>query len=138
MAQTVAARLSEAFRYSAVFYWEGVNDIAENLTDEEGRNIDTFDVLDKSIHDMPHELIERTIQLRAKNSKAFENSLTALCGSICDTFRPTTAAEFVEKLNEDIIAEIELGKSKGRDVASEVRKMEVAFARPVVAPLIVV
>ena len=46
MAQTVAARLSEAFRYSAVFYWEGVNDIAENLTDEEGRNIDTFDVLD--------------------------------------------------------------------------------------------
>ena len=133
MAQTVAARLSEAFRYSAVFYWESVDDIAENLTDEEGRNIDTFDVLDKSIHDIPHELIERTIQLRAKNSKAFENSLTALCGSICDSFRPVTGAEFVERLNDDIRSEIEFGKSEGRDVASEVRKLEVALATPVAA-----
>jgi hypothetical protein len=133
MARTVAARLSEAFRYSAVFYWENVNDIAEKLTDEEGRNIDTFDVLDKSIHDIPHELIERTIQLRAKNSKAFENSLTALCGSICDSFRPVTGAEFVERLNDDIRSEIEFGKSEGRDVASEVRKLEVALVTPVAA-----
>jgi hypothetical protein len=63
--------------------------------------------------------------LRAKNGEAFDNSLTAMCAAICDTFRPATATEFVEKLNEDIRSEVELGRSKGRELAREVRELVV-------------
>lgn len=117
MFETVSTRLSQAFRYSAIFYWENVDDIAENLSDEEGRNTDTFDVLDRSIRDIPLVLIEKAIELRTSNPKAFRNSLTAMCAAVCDTFRPATAAEFVERLNQDIRSEIEAGKSIGREYA---------------------
>ena len=87
------------------------------LSDEEGRNTDTFDVLDRSIRDIPLVLIEKAIELRTSNPKAFRNSLTAMCAAVCDTFRPATAAEFVERLNQDIRSEIEAGKSIGREYA---------------------
>ena len=64
---------------------------------------------------LPPELIEQTIQLRVRNPEAFENSVSAMCAAVCDTFRPLTAADFVQKVNEDIRSEIELGKSKGRE-----------------------
>jgi hypothetical protein len=96
-----------------------------------GRDIDTFDTLQKSICAVPHDLIEKTIQLRARNDEAFENSLTAMCAAVCDTFRPVTAAEFVEVLNKDIRSEIESGESIGREVARKRRELRAAFAEPV-------
>ena len=133
MSKSMTARLSEAFEYSVVFLMEKADDIVGDLSEEDARDIDTFDALKKSISAVPHELIEQTIQLRASNSEAFENSLTAMCAAVCDTFRPAMAAEFVEKLNEDIRSEIELGKSKGREVADEVRELRTAFAVPLAA-----
>src|SRR5271155_4410654 len=82
---------------------------------------------------VPHDLIEQTIQLRARDGEAFENSLTAMCTAVCDTFRPVTAAEFVEILNKDIRSEIELGKSIGREFAGKVQELRAAFPEPVAA-----
>jgi hypothetical protein len=117
MAKSIASELSEAFQLSAIWYWETVDDIAENLGPEDARNISTFGALDKSIANIPHELMERTIQLRARNAAAFENSLTAICVAVGDTFRPATAAEFLERLNEDLQSEIETGRSAGTKYA---------------------
>ena len=47
-----------------------------------------------------------------------------MCAAVCDTFRPTTAAEFVEKVNEDIRSELELGKSRGRERSVFLREVE--------------
>jgi hypothetical protein len=124
MAKPITARLREAFEYSVIFLMEKVDDVVADLSEEDGRDIDTFDALKNSIRAVPYDLIEQTIQLRARDGEAFENSLTAMCAAICDTFRPATAADFVEKLNEDIRSEIELGKSKGRKVAREVREIQ--------------
>ncbi len=101
MAKSITARLKEAFEYSVVYYLEHA-ETGEELTDEDLRNIETFEALKKSVRDLPHEVIEQTIQLRGRNPDAFENSLTAICSAVSDTFRPATAAEFVERLNEDM------------------------------------
>lgn len=130
MAKPVSARLREAFEHSVVYLWEKVDDIADDLSEEDVRDMETFDALEKSIRAVPHELIEQTIQLHAQNPQAFENSLGALCAAVCDTFRPT-AAEFVERLNEDIRSDIELGKSNGRDRAREISELFAAFGAPV-------
>jgi hypothetical protein len=58
------------------------------------------------------------------NLDAFENSLTAMCGAVCDTFRPGTAADFIERLNADIRSEIETGKSAGGEIAHFVREIQ--------------
>jgi hypothetical protein len=133
MAKSLAARLEEAFEYSVIFHFEKVDDIVSDLTDEDGRNIETFNALKISIRAVPHALIEQAIQLRAINGEAFENSLTAMCAAVCDTFRPANATAFIEKLNEDIKSEIELGTSKGRDLVREGREIEAAFPVPVAA-----
>jgi hypothetical protein len=91
-----------------------------------------LNALKRSIGAVPHELIEQTIQLHAQNPEAFENSVGALCAAVCDTFRPATATEFVEKLNEDIRSDIDLGRSKGRDYAREISDVQAAFAASVV------
>jgi hypothetical protein len=116
-----------------LFHFEKVDDIVSDLTDEDGRDIETFNALKISIRAVPHALIEQTIQLRAINGEAFENSLTAMCAAVCDTFRPANAAVFIEMLNDDIRSEIELGKSKGRDLACEIREIEAAIPMPVAA-----
>jgi hypothetical protein len=124
VAKSMSGRLCEAFEYSVVFLFEKVDDIAEKLSDEDSRSVRTFGELKKSVRNIPHELIEQTIQLRARNYDAFENSLTAMCAAVCDTFRPASAAEFVEKLNDDIRSEIELGRSQGRRFAGLEREAE--------------
>ena len=40
-------RLEQAFEYSAIWYFEKVDDKVEELTEEDGRNIDTFRALEK-------------------------------------------------------------------------------------------
>jgi hypothetical protein len=133
MSKSITARLCKAFEYSVVFVMEKVDDDVALLSEKDGRDIDTFVALKKSIHAIPHELIEQAIQLRARNPKAFQDSLRAMCAAVCDTFRPATAADFVEMLNQDIQSEIELGKSIGREFAGEVQKIRAAFAEPVAA-----
>jgi hypothetical protein len=133
MAKSVAARLSEAFEYSAVYIWEKVGDIAEDMSEKDVRDLATFGALEKSVRDVPYELIEQTIQLHARNSDAFESSLTVMCSAVCDTFRPATAAEFIEKLNADIRSEIDTGKSSGGEFARRKRECDAAFAAPVAA-----
>jgi hypothetical protein len=109
------------------------DDIAENLSEEDTRDMQTFNALKKSIRAIPPELIEQTIQLHSKNPEAFENSVSALCAAICDTFKPATATEFVEKLNEDIRSDTELGRSEGRNYAHKVGQMQAAFLTAVAA-----
>jgi hypothetical protein len=125
MAKSVSARLKEAFEYSAIFHLEKTES-GHELTDEELRDIKTFEALEKSLPDVPHELMEQTIQLLVLNRDAFENSLTATSSAVCDTFRPGTAAEFIDRLNADIRSEIETGKSDGREMAHSVREIQLA------------
>jgi hypothetical protein len=129
MTQTVSARLGEYFQCSGNFFLE-LTEFGDELTEEQGRNIKTFEDLDNSLDEVPHELIEQTIQLRARSSEAFENSVSAMCAAVCDTFRPTTAAEFVEKVNEDIRSEFELGRSKGRERDILLRELEAMTVAP--------
>jgi hypothetical protein len=123
MARSVSARFSEHFQWARDFFLE-LAEFGKELTEEQSRNIATFEALDNSLADVPHELIERVIQLRARNAEAFENSVSAMIGAVCDTFRPATAAEFIEKVNEDIRSELELGKSKGRERGAFLREVE--------------
>jgi hypothetical protein len=118
---SVTARLSEYFQRSEHFFLEGI-DFGEEPTDEQARNIMNFENLDKSVVEVSSELIEQTIQLRALNEEAFENSVSAMCSAVCDTFRPATAA--VEKANEDIRSELGLSKSKGRERGACMRQLE--------------
>jgi hypothetical protein len=115
MAKSVVGRLKEAFEYSVIYHLEQA-ELGAELTDDELRDIRTFEALQKSMSDVPHELIEQTIQLRARNRAAFEYSLTATCSAVCDTFRPS-ATEFIERLNADIRSEIDTGKSQGGKLA---------------------
>jgi hypothetical protein len=130
MAKAIVARMREVFEYSKVYIWEKNGDIAENMSEEDARDMETFGALQRSIRSIPHELIEQTIQLHSNSPEAFENSVLALAAAICDTFRPATAAEFVEKLNEDIRSEIEFGKSKGQDYGRAVREFQVVAVEP--------
>jgi hypothetical protein len=114
MTQSVSTFLSEHFLCSAHFFLEQT-DTGGKLTEEQWRNVKTFEDLDNSLGAVPPELIEQTIQLRARSPEAFENSVSAMCAAVCDTFRPLTAADFVQKVNEDIRSDIELGKSIGRE-----------------------
>jgi hypothetical protein len=114
MTQSVSEFLSEHFLCSAHFFLEQT-DTGGKLTEEQWRNVRTYEDLDNSLDSVPPELIEQTIQLRAQNPEAFENSVSAMCAAVCDTFRPLTAADFVQKVNEDIRSDTELGKSKGRE-----------------------
>ena len=131
MAKSVIARLREAFEYSVVYLWEKVDDVADDLSEEDVRDMATFNALQKSIRAIPHELIELTIQLHSQHPEVFENSLGALCGAVCDTFRPASAAEFVEKLNQDMRSDIELGRSMGRDYARDIQALKAAVPTPV-------
>ena len=101
----MSERLAEAFEYSAIWYFEKVDDMVEELTEEDGRNIDTFRALEKSVNEMSPALIQDAADLAAKYPELFEQSLTTLVSSVCDQFRPATAAEFVEKLNRYIRSE---------------------------------
>lgn len=114
MTQSVSVFLSEHFLCSAHFFLEQT-DTGGKLTEEQWRNVKTFEDLDNSLDGVSPELIEQTIQLRARNSEAFEHSVSAMCAAVCDTFRPLTAADFLQKVNEDIRSDFELGKSKGRE-----------------------
>jgi hypothetical protein len=100
MTQSVPAFLSEHFICSAHFFLEQT-DTGGKLTEEQWRNVKTFEDLDNSLDGVPLELIEQTIQLRARNAEAFENSVSAMCAAVCDTFRPLTAADFLQTVNED-------------------------------------
>jgi hypothetical protein len=98
-------RLEVAFEYSAIWYFEKVDDMVEELTEEEGRNIDTFRALEKSVKDILPALMQDVTELASKYPDVFELSLTTLVSSVCDQFRPATAADFVEKLNDYIRSE---------------------------------
>ena len=123
MTQSVPAFLSEHFVCSAHFFLEQT-DTGGKLTEEQWRNVKTFEDLDVSVGSLSPELVEQTIQLRARNAEAFENSVSAMCAAVCDTFRPLTAADFLQKVNEDIRSEFEFGKSKGRENGVLMRELE--------------
>ena len=127
MTQSVPAFLSEHFLCSAHFFLEQT-DTGGKLTEEQWRNVKTFEDLDNSLDGLPPELIEQTIQLRALNPEAFEHSVSAMCAAVCDTFRPLTAADFVQKVNEDIRSDIELGKSNGREWGIFLREVRATTA----------
>ena len=116
MAKPITARLREAFEYSVIFLMEKVDDNVADLSEEDGRDIDTFDALKKSIRAVPHDLIEQTIQLRVRDGQAFENSLTAMCAAVCDTFRPANAAEFLAKgsIRRYPVVTLSLAKARAR------------------------
>src|ERR1700728_1896863 len=98
--------LDEAFEYSAVWYLEK-SEVGEELTDEQGRNIDSFYALQKSVKEIPPALMQEASELAAKHTAVFQQSLESLLGSVTDQFRPATAAEFVEKLTSHIRRETE-------------------------------
>jgi hypothetical protein len=130
MTQSVPAFLSEHFVSSAHFFLEQT-DTGGKLTEEQWRNVKTFEDLDGSVGSLSPELVEQTIQLRARNPEAFENSVSAMCAAVCDTFRPLTAADFLQRVNEDIRSEFEFGKSQGREhgvLLREVEEMAAEFA----------
>jgi hypothetical protein len=93
-------RLTEALRYSAIWYLEKA-EYAEP-TDEEDRNVKTFWALEKSVVDIQPTLKRDLLGLVRKYPDLFEQSLMVLLCSVSDKFRPTTAVEFVEKLNARI------------------------------------
>jgi hypothetical protein len=93
-------RLAEALRYSAIWYLEKA-EYAE-LTDEENKNVKTFWALEKSVEDIPSALKRDLLGLVRKYPDLFEQSLMVLLCSVNDKFRPSTAAEFVGKLNAQI------------------------------------
>jgi hypothetical protein len=95
----MAERLDEAFEYSAIWYLEKADQMGEGLTDEEGRNVDLFYALQKSLKEVSPVLMQDAADLASKYPELFEQSLTTLVSSICDQFRPATAAEFVAQLN---------------------------------------
>jgi hypothetical protein len=99
MYREMTERLEQAFEYSAIWHFEMVDDRVEELTEEDGRDIDTFRALEKSVKEISPALMQDTADLAAKYPEVFEQSLITLCGSVCDQFRPATAAEFVEQLN---------------------------------------
>jgi hypothetical protein len=101
MSGAMAGRLAEAFEYSAVFFLE-LTDTGGQLTDEEGRNVDTFRALEESVKDIPAALLEDTAQLAEKYPDEFERWLYGLIGRVSDQYRPATAAEFVAKLNSHV------------------------------------
>jgi hypothetical protein len=72
VAKSATARLGEAFEYSAIFLLEKVDDNAADLSDEDVRDINTFDALKKSIRAIPPYLIGQVIQLRARNGEALK------------------------------------------------------------------
>jgi hypothetical protein len=102
MYREMTQRLEQAFEYSAVWYFEMVDDMVEKLTEEDGRNIELFRALEESVKEIPPALMQDAAELAAKYPEVFELSLTTLLSSVCDQFRPATAAEFVEKLNRYI------------------------------------
>jgi hypothetical protein len=92
-------RIAEAFEYSAIWYLENADHAGEDLTDEEGRNVASFHILEESVVQIPPALIQDVTELASKYPDVFELWLTTLLGSVCDQYRPATAAEFVEQLN---------------------------------------
>jgi hypothetical protein len=100
MTRGTMRRLAEALRYSAIWCLEKA-EYAE-LTDEEDRNVKTFWALEKSVVDIPPAPKQDLLGLVRKFPDLFEQSLMVLLCSVSDKFRPTTAAEFVEKLNGQI------------------------------------
>jgi hypothetical protein len=62
----IAKRLAEAFEYSAIWYFEKVDDMVEELTEEDGRNIDTFRALEKSVNEISPALMQDAAELAAK------------------------------------------------------------------------
>jgi len=96
----MSERLAEAFEYSAIWYLEKGE--FEELTEEEGRNVDTFRAFEEVVTEISPALMQDAAELAAKYPDVFEQSLTTLLGSVSDQFRPATAAEFVEKLNRYI------------------------------------
>jgi hypothetical protein len=101
MSNKMRKRLAVAFRYSAIWWLEKVEG-GEELTDEEDRNVNTFWVLAEAVADAPTALVQETAMLAAKHPRIFQRSLTASLSSVSDKYRPQTAAEFVEKLNERV------------------------------------
>jgi hypothetical protein len=99
MYREMTERLEQAFEYSAIWYFEMVDDMVEKLTEEDGRNIATFRALEKSVKDISPALMRDASELAAKYPELFERSFTSLLSSVCGQFRPATAAEFVEQLN---------------------------------------
>jgi len=93
----MAERLDEAFEYSAIWYLEKGE--FEELTDEEHRNVKSFYAFKESVKEMSPALMQDAADLAAKYPELFEQSLTTLVSSVCDQFRPATAAEFVAQLN---------------------------------------
>lgn len=104
MISEMTERLAQAFKYAAVWYLEPTISGVE-LTDEEGRNVNSFRSFEMSVEDVPAALMEEMAELAKKYPDLYDNSLMTLLSSVSDTFRPATATEFVEKLNIYVLAE---------------------------------
>jgi hypothetical protein len=102
MYREMTERLEEAFEYSAIWYLEKADDLGEELTEEDWRNVHSFRALEKSVKDISPALMQDATELASKYPDVFELSLTTLVSSVCDQFRPGTATEFVERLNSYI------------------------------------
>jgi hypothetical protein len=112
MAKSVITKIRKVLLCAAHFDLERGCEFDQPLTEEEWRRIRTWQALEASVEAVPHEIIEQTVQLRARNPEAFENSTLALCNAIGDDFSPA-AAEFVERINNDMRSEIDLGPKQG-------------------------
>jgi hypothetical protein len=82
-------------------------DFGEDLTDEQGRNVDSFYALQKAVREISPALMQEASELAVKYPAVFQRSLESLLGSVSDQFRPATAAEFVERLNSHVRRETE-------------------------------
>ena len=78
MYREMTERLEQAFEYSAIWYIEMIDDRVEELTEEDGRNIELFRALEKSVKEISPALMQDAADLAAKYPEVFEQSLTTL------------------------------------------------------------
>jgi hypothetical protein len=107
---TVSSDLQERFDYAALFYlsaWEydpnGMIDdhTIRECTDEEARMIDLYERLSVTVGMIPPELMREAEELHATSQDVFVQVLESLIPCVgCDAFTPTSATEFMQKLNE--------------------------------------
>jgi hypothetical protein len=105
----IQRKLAETFEAAAVWHYE-ISDIAHRkLTDEEDRNIESFEALAASVKDIPNALQEHAANLAKRHPDVFEQTLRILVTHVSDDFRPATATEFVTRLNRHVenVAEVE-------------------------------
>jgi hypothetical protein len=74
MTGEMIARLEEGLHYSAIWYLEQGEHI--ELTDEEYRNVKTFEVLKQSVKDVSSDVMGQVVELADKYPDLFELAFT--------------------------------------------------------------